>query len=170
MSINTPKILLLNISYFPIAVISWRKALNLVLFRNRAEVVAEAGKQYSKVFNPSVVRLVVPSPDPYKLFQRQKFSKRNLFLRDNFECQYCGKDITLKDGTVDHVIPRSKGGKSTYLNCVASCKPCNSKKDSKSLAEVNMTLRKELSYPSITDFCAIGKDHAPEEWNLFLRK
>lgn len=151
----------------PLRPISWRKAINLVIGREKAEIVAEYDEPTS-VFNASVVRLVVPSPDPFKIFQKQKFSKKNLFLRDQFECQYCSKNISMRDGTIDHVVPRAQGGKTTYLNCAAACKPCNSTKDNRTPDQAKMPLRKPLRYPNMYDLFKLEK--IPAEWEMWIKR
>jgi hypothetical protein len=160
-------VLLLNQGYQPLRVISWRKAAGLCIGREKAEIISEYDHNYSW-FKPAVVRLIVPSPDPFKIFQKQKFSRKNLFLRDKFICQYCTKHIGVRDGTIDHVTPRAQGGKTSYLNCVAACKKCNTVKDNRTPAQASMPLFKPLRYPNMYDtFHVID---VPEEWHNYLSK
>ena len=150
----------------PLTPISWKKAVGLVLGRGKAEIIREYDSVHSKYFNAAVVRLVVPSPDPYIIFRKQKFSKKNIFLRDRFSCQYCTRMLSMRDGTIDHVLPRSKGGKTNYLNCVAACKPCNSRKDNKTPEQANMPLFSKIRYPNINDTFFAAE--LPSEWSDFL--
>lgn len=160
------QVLLLSMSYTPLTILPWRKAINLVIGRKRAEVLSEYSDSASKVFPAAVIRLTVPSPDPFTIFKRQKFSKKNTFVRDRFECQYCGDKISMRDGTLDHVLPRSRGGTTSYMNCVTACKPCNSKKDAKTPGEAGMPLRFPVRYPNMNDiFHAVS---IPEEWESYL--
>ena len=75
------------------------------------------------------------------------FSKRNIFIRDNFTCQYCGKELPIKELTVDHVIPRSKGGKDTWDIVVTSCKTCNNKKGDKTPKQAGLKIMKKPKVP-----------------------
>lgn len=159
-------VLLLSQTYIPLGIISWKKAVGLVLGRGKADVIIEYEKRYSKHFNAAVVQLTVPSPNPYSIFRKQRFSKKNVFLRDRFKCQYCQKDLNLRDGTIDHVVPRSKGGKTEYLNCVAACKPCNSRKDNKTPEQARMPLAAKIRYPNIHDIFLATE--IPAEWGDFL--
>lgn len=161
-------ILLLSANYAPIAILSWKKAVGLVLGRNKAEIIQEYEDKHSALFNAAVIRLTVKSPDHYNLFRKNKFSKKNLFLRDNFECQYCGESCSGKSGTIDHIVPRSCGGKTDYLNCVIACKRCNFKKDNRTPAEANMPLRNQPRLPTLTDL--FNSDYIPQEWKVFLNR
>ena len=159
--------LLLNQSYQPIGVVGWHRALNLVLFREKAVIEQEYEEQISKYFNAAVIRLFVKSPDPFRMFDRQKFTKRHLFIRDKYECQYCLKPLKDKELTIDHIVPKSLGGKTSYLNCVVSCKSCNLWKGSKTLTEAGMRLRNIVRKPTIVDI--VNSINGPIEWNPYLR-
>jgi 5-methylcytosine-specific restriction endonuclease McrA len=78
------------------------------------------------------------------------FNKRNVIVRDEFKCAYCG--IESKSLTIDHVIPLSRGGKSNFENCVAACKGCNAKKGNKLPSEIHMYINKKLYQPTIAEF------------------
>jgi len=165
---NNNQILLLNQGYMPLQPISWRKAVCLCIGREKAEVITEWRDTKSIAFNAAVVRLIGPSPDPFKIFQKQKFTKKNLFFRDRFECQYCMIKMTMSNGTIDHVIPKSQGGKNTYLNCVAACKKCNLKKDNRTPAQANMPLNKQLRHPNMYD--KFNSITIPKEWRNFIKR
>lgn len=161
-------VLLLNQGYMPLRPISWRKAVGLCIGREKAEVVKHWDDNEEIFFNASIIRLTVPSPSPFKIFQKQKFSKKNLFLRDRFSCQYCAVPLSMKDGTIDHVVPRAQGGKTTYLNCAASCKTCNTKKDNRTPEQASMPLSKPLRYPNMYDI--FDAMEIPEDWNMYLKR
>jgi 5-methylcytosine-specific restriction endonuclease McrA len=111
---------------------------------------------------PSVIRLNRYVNAPYK---GVNLTRQNIFKRDNFECQYCGKKREL---TIDHVIPRSKGGKDTWLNLVTACKKCNAKKGEQSPEGAGMPLVIKPTKPSYAIFL---RDHVSDksgEWDLFL--
>jgi 5-methylcytosine-specific restriction endonuclease McrA len=76
-----------------------------------------------------------------------RYSRRNIILRDKGTCQYCSKKVHGKDATLDHVMPKSRGGKSTWTNIVLSCRSCNGKKDNRTPAEAGMILLKEPVKP-----------------------
>ena len=94
---------------------------------------------------PKIIKLVYFIADVCK---RVKYSKKNVLIRDNYECGYCGKHS--KKLTIDHVFPKSRGGKSTFTNTVAACMPCNSKKENKTPHESGMKLRKRLFEPAMS--------------------
>lgn len=161
-------ILLLNASYMPIGILPWKKGVGLVIGRNKAEVVTEYSEQFSTAFNAAVVRLTVKTPDHFSLFCKQKFSKKNIFLRDNFECQYCSIVCQGRNATIDHILPKSCGGKTDYLNCVVACKKCNFRKDNKTPTEANMPLRSAPRIPNLFDL--FNTSNLPPEWEVFLGK
>lgn len=111
---------------------------------------------------PSVVRLLYYVKVPYRA--RASLSRRAVFVRDNFQCQYCGSAAE----NVDHIRPRSKGGTHTWDNVVASCRPCNARKENLLLAETGMTLRRPPHAPkdSLYLIAAAGKIHPA--WEPYL--
>lgn len=139
-------VLVLNQNYEPLNVCNMRRALVLVI-DGKAEVLEEYDCTVSsatRVFpSPSVIRLIymIRRPRP-----RVKLTRREVFIRDNFTCQYCGRQAG--DLTIDHVIPRSRGGPHTWDNLVSACKTCNHRKGGKSLHEARMTLRSQPKEPS----------------------
>jgi 5-methylcytosine-specific restriction endonuclease McrA len=158
--------LVLNASYQPLCVVSARRAVVLVL-KSKAviEQPAEEGTFSSEKMSmpvPSVVRLVYFVKVPYRA--RASLSRRAVFVRDEFECQYCGSAAE----NVDHIHPRSKGGTHTWDNVVASCRPCNARKENMLLAETNMKLRRPPHVPKDSLFLitAAGKIHPA--WEPYL--
>jgi 5-methylcytosine-specific restriction endonuclease McrA len=140
--------LLLNTTFEPLAIVSWRKAVTL-LFLDKVEVVREYDREVRSVSRrmklPAVIRLLC--------FVRSnrltaRFSRKNVFLRDDFTCQYCGKRFEPRQLTCDHLIPRSKGGKAEWMNMVTSCVSCNLRKGNRLPEEVEMHPRKKPSRPT----------------------
>ena len=144
-------VLVLNASYLPLNSVSWKKAICLV-YQEKADVVYESDKV---VRSPSV-EMKLPSVIRLKniVFMPQvkiKYNKKNVYLRDNYICQYCGLKLSPKALTIDHVIPRKVGGKSTWTNIVTCCEPCNFKKGHKTPKQAGMELlsipKKPYYYP-----------------------
>jgi 5-methylcytosine-specific restriction endonuclease McrA len=96
---------------------------------------------------PAVIKLIKAIRSLYR--SKVPFSKRNVMVRDGFVCVYCGSNEML---TIDHVLPVSRGGKSTFENCVSACKKCNSKKGDNTPSEVHMFLKKKPYAPTISEF------------------
>lgn len=141
----------LNADYTFLNVISTKRAM-ILLAKGKTEVL----KYSKKVFNtisgvikiPAVLRLVKLIRTIYKA--RVPFSKKNVMVRDKFVCTYCG--ATDRRLTIDHILPKSKGGKSTFENCVASCKQCNSKKGDLTCRESKMFPKTAAVQPTIMQF------------------
>ena len=162
--------LILNATYEPMRVVSWQRAITM-LHLGKVEVV----RNYRRVLRavswrvsmPAVVRLV-------KYVRRHRarisFSRRNVFLRDQHRCQYCERLVPVTELTCDHVIPRSRGGRSSWDNVVAACGPCNRKKANKTPAEARMRLRRQPVRPASLPPLAAPRigEHAPEPWREFL--
>jgi 5-methylcytosine-specific restriction endonuclease McrA len=115
---------------------------------------------------PSVIRLshLIKRPRP-----RARLSRREIFIRDNYTCQYCGTHT--RDLTIDHVIPRSKGGPHTWENLVSACKTCNHRKGGKSLAETRMRLARMPREPRSNLYYMVHRylEHGPlAEWLVYL--
>ncbi|HCW06985.1 MAG TPA: HNH endonuclease [Cytophagales bacterium] len=146
-------VIVLNADFSPLNVVKYRRAINLVL--NKKAVVVEATKKMIvsaertvKMLVPKVIRLV-----EYVNFLRKTvpvYSKKLVVIRDKFRCAYCGtKDVTL---TIDHVVPKSRGGKTNFQNCVAACYECNNKKRDREPHEAGMKLLVKPYKPSVYDF------------------
>jgi 5-methylcytosine-specific restriction endonuclease McrA len=129
------KVLVLNASYEPLNICSWRRAVVLIL-KGKAESIEHNGKMLSDTFSlPTVIRLRNYVKIPYKEIS---LSRRNVLHRDNYTCQYCGE--RRHDLTIDHILPRSKGGIDTWENVVAACLKCNVKKGDRTPNQANMHL------------------------------
>jgi len=100
------------------------------------------------------------------------FSRRNLFKRDKYCCQYCNKQFrsenAMKDLTIDHILPRSRGGKSSWENCVLACVDCNKRKANRTPDEAKMTLRRDPKKPKWSAFDHIGPGRRFDSWKAFL--
>jgi len=128
-------VLMLNRSFEPLRVTHAQHALTLVTKGKAVVTVPTNIRAWPGIYIPSVIRLVEYAVVPYK---RPIPSRRNIFTRDNFRCMYCGR--TNRDLELEHIIPRSRGGPSTWENLVAACRDCNSKKDNRTPEEAGMTL------------------------------
>lgn len=145
---------ILNGDYSYLNTVSWQKAIKLIV-KGKATVVKYTDTvvktaEYVVVRIPAVMKLMKIIRTIYRT--KVPFSKKHVMVRDEFRCQYCG---TAKALTIDHVIPVSRGGKSTFENCVTACKYCNNKKSNKLPSEVHMYLRKQPIAPTIAEFTRI---------------
>jgi 5-methylcytosine-specific restriction endonuclease McrA len=165
------KALLLDRNYMAISVITWKRAITLMM-NGKVEAVSETYSAIiptsGKLVNiPSILRLIASIP--WKAHQsRMKFSRKHVMLRDNRECQYCKSNLGKNSGTIDHVIPSSRGGKSEYTNCVASCKNCNNQKANRTPAEAKMTLLKKPRKPTFLSLYRHYINNPPPEWNDYI--
>lgn len=160
------RVLVLNQDFSPLMVCSVERAFILV-YLNKSELIKPAnGHKLHTVAKsypmPSVIRLNRYVNAPYK---GVNLTRQNIFKRDNFECQYCG---TKRELTIDHVIPRAKGGKDTWTNLVTACKKCNAKKGNDTPEAANMPLRKKPWKPSYAIFLKDHLNHEMTEWDDFL--
>jgi len=142
----------LNGDYTYLNTVNWQKAMKL-LVKGKATVlkyaessVTTAEQAIMKI--PAVMKLIKIIRTIYRT--KVPFSKKNIMIRDDFTCQYCG---THKNRlTIDHVIPSSKGGKSSFENCIAACQDCNNKKGDKLPSEARMYLKSQPISPTISEF------------------
>ena len=142
--------LILNAGYEPMQLVSWQKALCLVL-ANKAEVLAHSEQVVRSVKLtmklPSVVRLVRYVQAVGKL-GLVRCSRKNVLLRDRYQCQYCGVACRPGAATIDHIVPRSRGGKTTWTNVVTACASCNRHKGSRSLDNAGLKLMRAPRRPT----------------------
>lgn len=160
-------VLVLNANFEPIHVCNLRRAIGL-LISGKADMVMN-GRGYIHTVSqsipcPSIIRLetMVHRPRP-----RVKLTRREIFRRDNYTCQYCGRTGT--NLTVDHVIPRHLGGQHVWTNVVAACSPCNHQKGGRSLEEAHMRLPQPPREPSASAQYIFGR-HLGEyqEWGPYI--
>ena len=146
------KIILLNSDYSFLNIVDWKKSFTL-LVKNKVEVlkystdvIKTAAGKFLKI--PLIIRLIKLIRAVYRT--KVPFSKKNVLIRDGFKCSYCG--MTKGNLTIDHIFPRSKGGKSTFENCTAACKKCNNKKGNLTCLEAKMFPNTKLIAPTISEF------------------
>ena len=164
------QVLVLNATYEPINVCSLQRAVVLVL-KNKAEVLERAARKLRSATAshayPLVIRLVYFVRVPRH--ESRKISRRAVFARDGYECQYCGAASHL---TMDHVIPRSRGGGSSWDNVVTSCAPCNLRKGNRLLRHSGLALRRRPRQPGSEELRNQGRkfppNHLHESWMDYL--
>jgi 5-methylcytosine-specific restriction endonuclease McrA len=160
-------VLVLNATFEPINVCTVRRAVVLLL-KEKAEILEHASWQLHSaslsVARPVVIRLVSFVRIPRDT-HRRKITRRAVFARDDWTCQYCGARSNL---TVDHVVPRSKGGLSSWENIVASCAPCNRRKGDALPRQVGMRLLREPRTPRPTVFIQVASPTIPTAWQQYL--
>lgn len=150
--------------------ISWQRALCLVL-QAKAEVIAEYDAVVRSVTTqlklPSVVRLFRYARVAVR-FGVVRCTRKNVLLRDQYQCQYCGVKCRPGVITIDHVVPRSRGGKTTWTNVVAACHNCNRKKGNRSLEKSGMKLARAPQRPSWKELTFELTGDGTEDWLPYL--
>jgi 5-methylcytosine-specific restriction endonuclease McrA len=163
-------VLLLNATYEPLRVITWQRAIRLLTL-GKVEVLEETDRQIRSVSFvirlPSVVRLlrlIRPTRQPLK------FSRQNIYLRDNFRCQYCGVRVSGEELNLDHVIPRSLRGQTTWENIVTCCVPCNVRKGGNTPDAVGMRLINRPIKPDRLPGATLSLRlrNTPDSWRDYL--
>jgi 5-methylcytosine-specific restriction endonuclease McrA len=163
---NEP-VLVINANYEPLNICSTRRALGLLL-TGRAEMIAN-GRGYVHT-----VRLTIPRPSVIRLDRmikrprpKVRLTKRELFRRDNYTCQYCGQ--RLAHLTMDHVVPRHRGGEHVWSNLVTACPACNLRKGGRTLGEAHMALQRTPWEPMATTAYLFGPMlESNQAWRPFL--
>ncbi len=162
-------VLVLNATYEPLNVVSVRRAIVLLL-KDKAELVeaAEAKLHAERVAYdyPLVIRLVAFVKVPRQL--SLPLTRRTVMARDQYTCQYCGSQPGKSHLTMDHVVPRSKGGLSVWENVVTACGACNQRKGNRLPSEANMSLRSKPSRPRYIAVVMLGQGSAPHVWQKYL--
>ena len=157
------------LSYFPLSLWPWQEAIKAVYLK-RVNVAAE----YEEVVRSEKLTLPLPSVIVLKNYvvptKTVPFTRATLFLRDEFTCQYCG--YKGKDLTFDHVVPKSRGGKTRWDNVVAACQSCNLRKAAKTTSQAGFKLKKAPTKPSPEVLLNKGKKFPPNDmhksWSDFL--
>jgi 5-methylcytosine-specific restriction endonuclease McrA len=160
-------VLVLNANYEPLNICTTRRAIGLMMtgkammLANGRGVIHTVSRSFER---PSVVRLLymVHRPRP-----RVKLTKREIFRRDNYTCQYCGRKMTHL--TIDHIMPRHRGGRHSWQNLVSACPPCNRRKGGRTPAEAGMALLSQPGEPTASAEYLFG--HMVErydEWQDFI--
>lgn len=169
MAVGETEVLVLNSDYEPLNVCNLRRAIAL-LHLGKADVLHARDRhiqsRLSGLPHPSVLRLRqhVRRPLP-----QLRLSRRSVFARDHYECQYCG--LNGRDLTIDHVVPRRLGGPSSWENLVACCRRCNSRKGDRLAHQVGMRLRREPRRPRFVPYISLSKYLAAqrdEVWRMYL--
>lgn len=161
------KVLLLNQSYEPLSVCNVKKAM-VLMFLGKAQLVANRDDRKVRTVSesfpwPSVIRLNSYIQVPYK---KIILTRKNILRRDGHKCAYCGRgDLTL---TLDHIIPRSRGGAHTWENLVAACIRCNNKKGDRTPSEADMKLKVKPYTPNHIMFIKNSAGRLEEKWKPFL--
>ena len=188
MSVNHKKCLVLNADYSPLCVISWKKALIWSIKNSyNKDIGIEIIDFYKNDFISATNGKKFPVPAIAKTSRYKKynhlvvnFSRKNLFIRDDHRCQYCGHTKEIRQLTYDHVIPKSQwdysnGTPTNWTNIVTACLPCNTKKGSRTPKQANMPLlnlpyrpNKTIKYLPLRSYLSKIREEIPEEWTLYL--
>ena len=162
-------VLVLNATYEPLNVVSVRRAV-LLLLKEKAQIVeaAEAWLRSERLVLPLplVIRLVyyVRIPRRFSL----PLSRRTVLARDQYRCQYCGAQPGKAHLTVDHVVPRSKGGKTCWENVTTACGPCNRRKGNRTPKEAGMPLQRQPRRPRYLALTLLEGTSRPQAWNKYM--
>jgi 5-methylcytosine-specific restriction endonuclease McrA len=165
--------LVLNATFEPLHIVTWQRAIQL-LFQGKVEVVEESDREIRTVrFTikaPAVLRLLQYVPLSRKK-QLIRFSRANIFVRDQNVCQYCGGKFNRTHLTLDHVIPIVQGGKKSWENIVTACKPCNQRKGGRTPAQAGMQLIKKPKCPTWLPTATVhmGATVTPDRWKIYLK-
>ena len=171
------KVLALSSTYEPLGVISWQRAITLI-FSNKVHTLEE----YDYYISSPSTRIKFPAVIVFKnskkgKYQRSiRFSRRNVWIRDEGKCQYCINDVSFSTFTIDHIIPKTAGGKTVWENVVTCCYDCNQKKGEKSLKEVNFKLfkipKKPIKLPCLEEVIDgnYNANNVPDAWKFYLER
>jgi 5-methylcytosine-specific restriction endonuclease McrA len=161
------RVLVLNATYEPLSIVSVQRAIVLLL-KEKAELIEAANErlhaQTATFPVPLVIRLVYYVRIPRQVTLAP--SRNSVLLRDNFTCQYCGDTPGRAGLTLDHVLPRSRGGQTTWENVVAACRPCNIRKGGRLPEEAGMSLRKLPARPHYLAFLLLSGTR--EAWDKYV--
>tara|TARA_E500000178_G_C16722605_1_gene617864 strand:+ start:88 stop:645 length:558 start_codon:yes stop_codon:yes gene_type:complete len=159
------------LSYFPLSTWSWQNALKAV-FLNRVNVVSEYNQIVRSPSSEFKLPSVISLRDYIPLPSKAAFTRFNVFLRDRFTCQYCLDVLKAEELTFDHVIPKSRGGKTEWENVVTSCRVCNTKKGNQTLKNFGIKIKTLPTVPNNFQLKDIGRLYPPnylhKSWDDFL--
>jgi 5-methylcytosine-specific restriction endonuclease McrA len=163
------QVLVLNATYEPLNVVSIRRAV-LLLVKEKAEIV-EATEAWLRSETmalqvPLVIRLVyyVRIPRRFSL----PLSRRTVMARDHYACQYCGEQPGKANLTIDHIMPRSRGGETSWKNVITACGVCNRRKGNRTPEEANMPLLSQPSRPRYLAVTLLAGPRAPKVWGKYM--
>lgn len=165
--------LVLNASFEPLHIVSWQRALQL-LFQGKVEVIEESQQEVRTVRLtirvPAVLRLLNYIPLTRKK-QVIRFSRINVFIRDQYLCQYCGNRFPKTQLTLDHVVPVVQGGGKSWENIVTACKPCNQRKGGRTPAQSQMHLIRKPRHPEWlpSGSLQLGISLSPDRWRVYFK-
>lgn len=162
-------VLVLNASFEPLNIVSVQRAIVLLL-KEKAELVeaarAKIRAERLHMDVPLVIRLVTYVPIPRRL--PLPLSRRTVLARDLYTCQYCGATPGRTELTLDHILPRSRGGATTWENVVTACGPCNRRKGNRTPDEANMRLSSVPGRPRFVAVVMLGEASGHEVWSKYL--
>lgn len=160
-------VLVLNFTYEVINVTSFQRAVKMI-FSGKAEIIHDRDRVIVSTTRemrmPSIIRLLYYIRRP---LQKVALTKKNVLLRDDYTCQYCGQHGE-KLMTVDHIVPRSRGGPSTWENLACACMQCNNRKNNRTPHEANMLLARKPRQPKYIPWIQVKRNTLPDEWGKFL--
>ena len=152
------------LSYYPLSVWPWQTAVKAV-FLDRVDIVDHYQREVHSPTHTMKLPSVIALKSYVKPSQHPAFTRFNVFLRDRFQCQYCGVG---NDLTFDHVVPRAYGGRTTWENVTTACAPCNLRKGDRLLEEISMTLPRQPRAPAPVLFIRLAAQRVPESWRQYL--
>lgn len=146
-------VIVVNSGYEFLGLVSWQRAMSMV-FTGKVEVVKESDRIIQTVTRtfrvPAVIRLL---KFIRRIYRREvPFSRKNVLVRDEYTCQYCGGEHTSGDLTIDHIIPKVQGGSNEWTNVVTCCRSCNMKKGGRTPRQAGMQLIRKPFKPTIMEF------------------
>ncbi len=164
--------LVLNASFEPLQIVTWQRAIQL-LFQGKVEVIEESDLEVHSVRVtirvPAVLRLLEYIPLKRRK-QIVRFSRANVFIRDQYRCQYCNETFMKSHLTLDHVMPVVQGGGKSWENIVTACKPCNQKKGGRTPQQAKMALVRVPYRPNWLPATAIRMtiSKTPDRWKIYM--
>ena len=162
-------VLVLNSTYEPLNVVSVKRAVVLIL-KEKAEIVeaaeAELHSEKLSLPLPLVIRLITYVKVPR--YFRLPLSRKTVLARDRYTCQYCGRRLPKSELTLDHVIPRQRGGETSWENVVTACKACNQRKGARTPQEAGMKLLSKPTRPRYIAFVLLSEARDNEVWNKYI--
>ena len=168
------KVLALSHTYEPLGVIGWERAVTLLTSGKVHCLANYDGEVRSPSVSMKIPSVVVFRHNKKNRVKSVRFSRNNVWIRDEGRCQYCNLAVPSREFTLDHVVPRVRGGQTIWNNVVTCCYPCNQKKGDKALSQTNMRLLRQPSKPAIlpyvyeVDCYGDYRKDMPESWKFWL--
>ncbi|MEM7348548.1 MAG: HNH endonuclease [Chloroflexota bacterium] len=162
-------VLVLNASYEPLSVVSVKRAI-ILLLKEKAELIEAAAavlrSERMSFPQPLVIRLVYYVKIPRRV--SLPVTRRGILTRDHHTCQYCGATPARSELTLDHIMPRSRGGKTTWENVATACKKCNGRKGNRTPDEAHMQLLNKPIRPRYIAFASVASAEARQAWGKYM--